>query len=416
MRRTILRDRNSPSVIYWLLFNECVFEGDYLIEGKAVCKKNDPTRFVAAANCMEMNQAKAEFDRTGMDFYTIHPYGFFPDNPESGGGSLWTILETLKDKPVVFTEWGGWYIKNNSNLIANFKRALAILANNKAPDPVLAGMAWWQWQNMYQLYRGLPGCELGVLSDGLVDQNRNRLPMYEQMMGFFDAIDEGVQKKMKYELLPDSTLGIENGERKYMTLGLHRESVGQKEAWEAAVRNPNRTIKTHCKNPFPDFGAICPEKIEQIGAIPVDIPQGRPLVIRKEAPSVIIKVGEKAKRIHCFGHTTYCEGYPIHGALGQIVARYRLHYSDGNETIIELLNGIDFASSSIVSVGSRLNAMAAKTRCVAKMILESDWEHYQVLYEAFDADSSRTLDEIVFELADMTETALLYGLTIEKAI
>ncbi|GHV66850.1 hypothetical protein AGMMS49928_02540 [Spirochaetia bacterium] len=412
MRRTVIRDRNSPSVIFWLLFNECVFKGDYLIEGKTICNTFDPTRLVSAANCMKMESTKEEFDRTGMDFYTIHPYGFFPEKPDCGD-SFWSILELLKDRPTVFTEWGGWYIKNNSNLIANFKRALHILANNKAPEPVLAGMAWWQWQNMYQLYRGLPACETGVLSDGLVDQNRNRLPMYEQMMGFFDAIDE--KSPEKHELWVDSTLGIEYDNRVYQPICLRdaREGAGQKEAWNRVIHNPNRTIKSHCKNPIPDRGAVCPETILQIGAIPVDIPEGPPIVLCKDLQSVSIKVNMKAKRLHFFGHTSYCEGYPIHGVFDRPLAYYRLCYSDGNKTEIQLRNGIDFASSSMIALGSRLNPMAAHTRRIAKMVLEPDWEHYQILYAAFESDPSRTLDSITFGLTDMEETALLYGITVE---
>jgi hypothetical protein len=287
------------------------------------------------------------------------------------------------------------------------------LANNETPQPVLAGIAWWQWASIYQLYRGLPACQDGVLSDGLVDQNRNRLPMYEQMTGFFDAIDEKVAGK--YELWLDSALGIEYEGKAYQPVCLKDARAGQGEAWDAVLRNPRRSLQFYADRPFSDTGAVCPEPVKQIGSIPVDIAAGAPLVLGKTVPSISVKVGLKTKRLHFFGHTTYCEGYPYYGTFGKSVARYRLCYSDGSETEIDLRNGIDLASSSMLSVCSRINPVAAKTRRIAKMIPDPDWEHYQILYESFDADYFRILDSVVFELTDMEETVLLYGITAELA-
>jgi len=54
MRRTILRDRNNPSVIAWLFFNEGLLKDakGYLQQGRALCQALDPSRLVSGANCV----------------------------------------------------------------------------------------------------------------------------------------------------------------------------------------------------------------------------------------------------------------------------------------------------------------------------------------------------------------------------
>ncbi len=184
MEKTILRDRNSPSVAAWLLYNECASAGalDYLTRGKALCNRLDPGRLVSAANCLDPAEAKPLFDQAGMDFYTFHPYAYEPNLMIQG-------LEAFRGKPCVFTEWGGYLFMDNPNLMRWFKQVIAEYAHNRDPKPNLAGMAWWQFQDVFQFSRGLPGCVDGTLTDGLVDKDRNKKPMYGVMADYFAAVD-----------------------------------------------------------------------------------------------------------------------------------------------------------------------------------------------------------------------------------
>ncbi len=81
VRRTVLRDRNSPSVAAWLFFNECILKNarGYLVKGRDLCRSLDPSRLISGANCVDSQEAKTVFDECGFDFYTQHPYSYEPE-------------------------------------------------------------------------------------------------------------------------------------------------------------------------------------------------------------------------------------------------------------------------------------------------------------------------------------------------
>ena len=170
LEKVILRDRNRPSVAFWLSFNECEFNEQFLRDAIAVARACDPTRLISGANCNDTHETKRVFDACGVDFYTLHPYGTAPDH--CNGGTLEEACRVLSGKPVIFTEWGGYYVVDNPHLFTDFFDTMVRLHRNKEPEPVLAGMSYWQWQDICEYQRGLPACKDGVLTEGLVTMDR----------------------------------------------------------------------------------------------------------------------------------------------------------------------------------------------------------------------------------------------------
>ncbi len=119
----------------------------YLVKGRDLCKSLDPSRLISGANCMDSKVAKAVFDECGFDFYTQHPYSYEPK-------VLVDAMSILQGKPLVFTEGGGWYIHNNPNLLKWFSGTLIRSAHARPPEPCIAGLCWWQWQDIFQFSRG----------------------------------------------------------------------------------------------------------------------------------------------------------------------------------------------------------------------------------------------------------------------
>ena len=82
-----------------------------------------------------MNPAKTKeiFTAAGFDFYSFHPYG--PDETTIMGGidavnphqSIENVYNTLDDKPLLFTEWGGSCVEDNefvfTRMVKNLIRA-----------------------------------------------------------------------------------------------------------------------------------------------------------------------------------------------------------------------------------------------------------------------------------------------------
>ena len=100
--RTIRRDWNSPSVVAWMLANECTLTTEFLKEGKRRCNAIDPLRrLVSAANDRNAEITRPMYEEAGMDFFDRHLYTF-----------NWQDFEKEADfygpdKPLTFTEWGG---------------------------------------------------------------------------------------------------------------------------------------------------------------------------------------------------------------------------------------------------------------------------------------------------------------------
>lgn len=166
LRRTVRRDRNHASIAFWLSFNECVFTFEFLRDSAEVCRREDPYHMVSGANCMDLDMTKENFPKCGFDFYTMHPYAPTVDR-------LIESANTLTEMPLLFTEWGGYYCAGNERLFREYIRVILELWRNPDTKPVAAGAVFWCWAEMNEFCRGNPGCQDGVLQEGLVDRFRN---------------------------------------------------------------------------------------------------------------------------------------------------------------------------------------------------------------------------------------------------
>ncbi len=409
MERTIRRDRSSPSVIAWLLFNECPFAGmpEYLTRGKQLCDRLDPGRLVSAANCLEPAQAKRVFDQAGMDFYTFHPYAYEPNLMAQG-------LEALRGKPCVFTEWGGWLIMGNANLMRWFRQAIVSYARARDPQPNLAGMAWWQWQDVFQFSRGLPGCVDGTLTDGLVDKYRNRKPMYDVMAGYFDAVDgpgdATLRPVTRLELFGPVVRGDESHSSRALDLTRHQDSPAQKATWEEVLSSLKVFHSSDQAHARPTCGPFLPQPVEELGGLNVNL-SGRPLILAGEEKCVTLHCGFAACQLYFLGQTTFFDGYPLRGRLGEAIARYTIRYLGGESMVVDLRNGYEMSSASMIGRSSRIEPRAANVKRVCILHVDEDWEVYQVGCLEVQTDSAKIIDSIEFASTSAGFHPLLYGIS-----
>ena len=167
LRRVILRDRNHPSIAFWLAFNECDFDEEFLKQAVAVCRENDPCRLVSGANNMPNDETKKYYTLCQLDFYTMHPYSETFDMAKKAS-------EVLSDKPLMFTEWGGYYVYDNPHLLADFLTSMHELYKNGA----LGGTCLWYWAEINDYNRGGSACVDGTLKEALVDFERKPKLIY----------------------------------------------------------------------------------------------------------------------------------------------------------------------------------------------------------------------------------------------
>ena len=163
LETTIRRDWNAPSVMAWLLSNECTLTESVLREGKQRCNAMDPIeRLVSAANSMNAKASRDMFIAAGMDFFDQHPYTYdvleFNTEAEFDGPS----------KPLTFTEWGGEAIGQSQIVMQNEVDRLIDLVDSGE----LSGHVFWSWQDMRQYSRIDAEMRNGVLESGVVTEAR----------------------------------------------------------------------------------------------------------------------------------------------------------------------------------------------------------------------------------------------------
>lgn len=427
LRRTILRDRNNPSVIFWLIFNECIFAGDYIKRAKNLCKELDPSRMVSAANCMNPEWTKEVFTKEGLDFYTFHPYGYTPGDPygydripvvQRGYGSekpftsLEEILEILNDKPVVFTEWGGGRAFENPTIVKNFWRAMSNLFFRDSSN--LTGTSYWCWNDYFEFSRWLPGDIKGISATGLVDIYRNKRVNYYVLLDLFSQTNYLSKEKPGLEF-PISSFCMDTLNLEPLELDTLINLKEQESAWNLALERIDLENKRR-RRKEKTIGPIIPEEVKYIGNIPVRILLGRPLVLSSEIKRINVGIKKKVKKLFVFGHTTLPTGYPVKGKLGEEIAQYTLIYEDGEEKKVILRNGIEFTTSNLIWSSSRINPIGSKLKQALKIIIDPIYEIYVVNLFSIDTDESKILESLVCELINPYFIPLFYGITLGTVI
>jgi hypothetical protein len=401
MGRVVRRDRNRPSVVFWLAFNECIFTDEYLSAAARVCRENDPTRLVSGANCMALERTKEGFDRGGFDFYTYHPYTY-------DIGVFEKARDLLRDKPLLFTEWGGLCVYENRTL---FETELsAMLDAWREPDggKVLAGCCYWVWADMYEFGRGLPACRNGLLNEGLVDIYRNprgNLDVFARLMKGMD-----LPKPEPYALECESGF-LTGGTAVDIWASLDR--AAQQAAYDRLILDSTPVEGyQHKRARRLTHGPALRDPLLHLGRMRAAIPAGPPVVIRDE---IEIPVGRFAREMVVIGNVSMPWGYPAYGKRGAPGAEYVVRYEDGGEAVIPVRNGIEL-TTALGSLGpSRIDPVALGVSRAMRFSYDANWEHYVVNLMRVPLDPARRVDRIIVRAVSPECALLLYGITLDPS-
>ena len=403
MEKTIIRDRSHPSVAFWLSFNECVFTEAFLKEAAEVCRRFDPYRMVSGANCMNPAKTKEIFTAAGFDFYSFHPYG--PDEQTIMGGidapspyqSLDNVYDTLNDKPLLFTEWGGCHVEDNAFTFTRFLKNM-IKANREGR---LAGFSYWVWADMYEFGRGEPGCFGGVLREGMVDTERRPhaiLDLFTRLLGDPGALDGD---DPQVEILPFS---IPAGDFHPVSL----PEDGQRDAWEQMMalchvqqgfRNKPTRRMAH--------GPALPWEIRALGKLPVMLRAGRPLVVLGEKE---LSLGLTGDALYIIGNVVLPWGYPQYGAIGEAAGSYTVVYADGEQEETPLRNGMEITGAITLAGPSRLEPLVPGAEPALRVTYDLNWEHYNVQALVLPVKRKK-IEKLIIRCCREDSALLLYGIT-----
>lgn len=379
LRRTVIRDRNHPSIVFWLAFNECDFEEQFLKEAVRVCRENDGTRMVSGANNMPNEDTKKYYTLCGLDFYTMHPYSETFDMARKAS-------EVLCDKPLMFTEWGGYYVYDNPHLLSDFLASMYELYKNNA----LAGTCLWYWAEIHDYNRGGAACVDGTLKEALVDFERKPTLIYDAFCKALRKMEEDENPCRSYEAhrfgdLDKTPLACET-EPSYETL-------------LSVARAPLKTRLAKTRKKQITVGPVLPcEEIRGIRKIPHLV---------TEEP-LIFKGGTAAYCLSVLGMTSLNYGYPILGTYGEDVLEIKIRYRDGGCTTYVAKNGVD-VTIAYTSVGSsRIDPVAENAKRILTFSYDKNFEEYVICHLAIPTEK-KAIDTVEIKSLNASYHVMIYG-------
>jgi beta-glucuronidase len=395
LRRTILRDRGHPSVFAWLLGNECWPANTYINDGKRLCNALDPGRLVGFSHFnSDEGGIRASFRdlEWDPDFHDVHPYY----NAES---LYRTAMREFPDRPLIFGEWGGYWVWHDDWLLEQIGRSFAAAAHAPADAAEqLSGMAYWEWADTRQYNRGYPACTDGVLTEGLVTEDRQRKPVWEMMRRIFQAIDAGPS------LARPATFGRVVADRAFpadlvpLNLASPAQSADQQRAWRVVAPA------------YAEWQSLPPE-LPATGCRLAQVATGRPLLLSPLAPRVRLDVQRHLSEIWLMGLGTLGDGYPLAGHLGDRVLRL-VAKGQGINQDVWLRNGHHIARQNILYQGSRIEPVTLDAGLLFEWVADPDHDIRQVRVFTWRLPQPLDCTYLELDLVDGHTSLVLHAISV----
>lgn len=412
LKKTILRDRSHPSIAFWMSFNECVFTQEFLNDTIKVARQYDPDRYASGANCMNIEMTKSMFDIANIDFYTFHPYGTDPTSVANGIGvrtPIQTHFDAFVGKPLVFTEWGGWFVVGNPELFRRFCQSM----KNAKNEGKLAGMFYWAFADMYEYNRADASID-GVQYEGLVTLDRRPKENYYVFQKFLRELNEAPIPLSPAMVVEPASL-TDDTQSVAVPLSAFSETEEQKAAWDAATEQSRMTktsiVLPHRKRRYITYGPKLPQNCPMVGNLQFDALQS-PIVISEQAPKLKIPVAGKGKQLVLLGNALYTCGYPVNGEYGEVCAKLTLRYADGSETVVPLRNGYELLTVNTTFAGSKIDPISPILKKAITFSYNKNFENYRIYTLTVDLKPDVELLNVTVECEMAERNLLLYGVSL----
>lgn len=384
LRRTILRDRNHPAIVFWLSFNECRFTEKFLIDSAEICHALDPTRLVSGANCMSCEDTLVYFNKCRFDFYTMHPYSPSFERAQKAA-------EILHDKPLLFTEWGGHYVYDNPGYLRESIRKMAALYHQNSDQGALAGAFLWCWADYYDFNRGAP-CVNGELFEGIVTRDRQKHLCYD---AFCEEIAKIKEPPVASDYCYTSRYAV-NGE------ALICQSEGESFAeMLSGVAEEDRPLPFYAMRQRKLKVGPKLEREELAGMAKTPLVLGR--------GKLVYSCQRTVEKLTLVGLTGFNRGYPIGGDLGEEVAVVKIYTSNGVKEHI-LRNGREVTTAFATIASSRIDPRADCSPRMAEFSYDQNFEKYVINALEIHLDCAVSVDRVEIESLGRGYQLLMYGI------
>lgn len=402
-RRLVIRDRNCPSVVSWMIYNECLPNTDYAVRAAALIRELDVGRLIGMADCSRRYDEIREMVRSaGLDYYGINLYGTEPR-------PYIEVMKIYTDKPLLFTEWGGGYVQNAPKVLTLLCDMFAEHVQNSA-EPRVAGGCFWAWADYEERSRGdLVTSRDGFTIEGLTDvEGRDKPELATLSRMCFDMNHPAPVCPAPVEILTHARRPADEVWRPVSLDGVDGEQSSLEDAVDARRVFEGRT-RIDYRNRRPHFGSLIvagiPFTCRKAGA-------GWPLLLGSGRDTLVIPVDRSVRQVAILGHVAMAGGYPgnstascHHGSgepvpdYGSPASVYEFVFVDGTERI-ELHHGIHVLRANDIVRWYMTAPRAPETVPAVRSVLHPTFEILRFDLWTRTFEKTGPLKEIRWSLSD----------------
>ena len=395
LRRTVLRDRNVPSVFAWMIYNECNPNTAYAVRASEMCRQLDPDRLLSMADCSGKDDAiRHMVEAANLSYYGINRYGYDPE------GYL-LRMETFSDRPLVFTEWGGWLALGNP-------RVMSLLASNfvrhsREMEPLrIAGCSFWAWADYEEFSRPGPAAIVGWTVEGLLDQRGNPRPDLQALsLMCFEMGQPQVRRIPRVEVLAQQPARCDDW---------HAVVLDAVEGDQSELERRIDAMRQDYECELPELGELV------VAGIPFSCRPAQPLLLGSGRDSIFIPVDREVSRVAVLGHVDLTGGFPRPrvNQLGQPASAYVFEFEDG---VVEqpLLHGVHVLRGNLMTPdgrGWKTAPRSSDTTPALQVELNPGFEVLRVDLWEKTFDAPRRLAAIRWRLADPASVQAMFALSV----
>jgi glycosyl hydrolase family 2 len=423
LRRTVKRDRNVPSILAWMIYNECNPDTTYAIRAAGVCRELNPGCLLGMADCSGRNdEVKTMVHAADLSFYGINVYSYWPKD-------YCDRMEIFRDRPLVFTEWGGCMGQGNPRLLADLCESFVIHARINQTLRI-AGCSFWAWSDYEEHSRPGPATVDRWTIEGLVDADGTPKGDLQTLSTFcFEMGRTPVAPRLQVEVLSPAP----RRDAPWSPIDLESVSTDQ-QATEHVIEETRRARLPHAEYFIPYEPDEAP--LPRIGRVLVDgvefccrdaCEPAHPLLLGAACEEVVIPVGKEVDAIAALGHVAFQGGYPsstIHSVhhrdaetpaqFGAPAGEYVFEF-DGESITQPLRHGIEILRSNDVCRWWTPQPRAPRTRPALRVVANPRYEVLRLDLWEHRFDAPRMLREVRWRLLDPNAILMLYGLSVRVA-
>ena len=406
LRRTVLRDRNVPSLLAFYIYNECEPNVVYAKQAVALCRALVPDCLVSSADSSGDDAKSVEIlHEAGLSFYGKNWYYIWPREYVER-------MSHFADRPLVITEWGGLLMQGNARQLA---QTCDMFVHHTREDvtPRVAGCSFWAWADYEEHSRAEPASYAGWTVEGLLDQQAQPRADLQALSQMCFAMQH---PPLRYA--PTVEVLARGPERRESWLPIALGDIaGDQAALEA------RVAQTRSRFSFitPTFGPL------QIAGIPFRCREQQgiaPLLLGEERAEIVIPIERTIAGLAVLGHVALLGGYPANGidsvyhhdmeevkALGQPASHYTCVFADGSEEY-PLQHGIHLLRANNICRWWLTTPRAPETTPAVQTTLHPSYEilRFDLWEHRFAAP--RYVKELRWRLDDPTSIQAMLGLSV----